>query len=580
MSATTTRALVRRQPPTNAIGCDNAKTLHPLLCRVLQNRGVQSLDELDHSLKLLHLPSLLKGIEQACGLLCKTVATQRSIMIVGDYDTDGATAATVAILGLRMLGAKSVNYLVPNRFDYGYGLSAGFARVVLEAKPDLVITVDNGISSLEGVEILREAGIDVIVTDHHLAGAELPNASAIVNPNQPGCEFPSKALAGVGVMFYLLLALRTEMRNQKRFEQMGMAMPNMASLLDLVALGTVADLVPLDHNNRILVAQGIARIQQGQCRPGIIALFSVAGRDHRSMASSDLGFVIGPRLNAAGRMDDISMGIECLLAEDMSTAKRYAGALHDINAERRQVEQQMQQQAVEVVDAMELDGADIRCGLCLHDEHWHQGITGLVASRVKDRYQQPVLVFAGNSDGSLSGSARSVPGLHIRDLLEEVSTAIPGLIRKFGGHAMAAGLTIAIEDFDRFAEAFKQRVARHFAEQPPTNQILTDGPLEAEYFSMDVATLLRNAAPWGQLFPAPIFENRFRVINQKLLGGQHLKLQLALDNQMVEGIAFRYLQPGEEMPTLDAITAVFQLDINEFRGDKSLQLIIEYLEPL
>lgn len=576
------KTLVRRQPITDfSVPSDAARAaLHPLLHRVLRNRGIKSIDELDHSLKLLHAPSLLKGIDVACELLIRAIEHRQSILIVGDYDVDGATAAAVAILGLKLLTAEAVDYRVPNRFDYGYGLSAGFAKVVLQAKPDLVITVDNGISSVEGIALLRRADIAVIVTDHHLAGDALPDANAIVNPNQPGCEFPSKALAGVGVMFYVLLAVRSAMRAGGWFQSRGIAPPNLACLLDLVALGTVADLAPLDHNNRIMVAQGIARIQQGACRPGITALFRVAGKDHTSMASSDLGFIIAPRLNAAGRLDDISLGIECLLADDIAAAEQYAKVLHAINAERRQLQQQMQLQAIDVVNAMALQPQQQQAGLCLYNDSWHQGIIGLVASRLKEHFDQPALVFAKNSSGSLVGSARSVPGLHIRDLLEQIATVNPDLIEKFGGHAMAAGLTIAANDFDLFATAFHSGVTAHFANQPPSNQVFSDGPLEAAYFSEAVAEMLRNAAPWGQLFPPPVFDNRFKVLTQRLLSGQHLKMQLALDNIVVDAIVFGYLQPGQELPRLDAINAVYRLEINQFRGVKSLQLVIEHLQPI
>jgi len=574
--------IVRRGSGSASNGVDDARldsSLHPLLKRIFRHREVTDTAQLDHSLSKLLAPDLLKDIDNACALLFDAIKYGRSILIMGDYDTDGATAATVAVLGLRLLGATDVRYLVPNRFDFGYGLSPGIAEVALTMTPDLVVTVDNGISSIEGVLLLREAGVEVLVTDHHLAGAELPAASAIVNPNQPGCEFPSKMLAGVGVMFYVLLALRSTMRDDDWFNSKQINPPNLAQLIDLVALGTVADVVPMDHNNRILVAQGIARIQRGLCRPGISALLEVAGKDHQQISSSDLGFVVAPRLNAAGRLDDISMGIECLLAEDASEAREFAAILNDINAERKQIEGQMQQQAMEVVS--KLSGAeDMLYGVCLHNSQWHQGITGLVASRVKDRFHQPTVIFASIKDGKLSGSARSIPGLHIRDLLERISTDCPGLIEKFGGHAMAAGLTISEDKLGQFSSLFEQAVRVHFESNPPANQIYTDGPLEQEFFTREIAEMLRNAAPWGQHFPPPLFDNEFRVIQQKVVGGQHLKMRLATRDRVIEAIAFRQLEPGATPPEFDWIKAVFQLDINEFRGARTLQIIIDYMEPV
>ena len=571
-----TKTIVRREPGEELPTFDG--TVHPLLQRIFKNRRVCGSEELDLSLSNLYSPNSLKGIETACHLIHRVLKSDGKILVLGDYDTDGATAATVAILGLRALGASQVEYLVPNRFDYGYGLSPAIANVALARTPDLVITVDNGITSIDGVQCLRNGGISVIVTDHHLAGEGLPEANAIVNPNQPGCAFPSKALAGVGVMFYLLLALRTYLRETDWFEPSGRAAPNLANLLDLVALGTVADVVQLDYNNRILVAQGIARIQHGNCRPGIKAILNAAGKEHSGISSTDLGYTVAPRLNAAGRLDDISMGIECLLTDDSGKASELARILHGINAERRQIEQEMQQQANEVIKDIEKpDGVN---GICLYRKNWHQGITGLVASRIKERFNQPVIIFADTSKGKLTGSARSVSDLHIRDLIEDISRRQPGLIEKFGGHAMAAGLTLAKENFSRFSEYFHSAVSTHFSTHTRADQIYTDGPLEAEFFTRQIAELLRNAAPWGQGFGPPLFDNEFKVIGQKVVGEQHLKLRLAARGQVYEGIAFRLLQPGDAAPDLDRVRAAFQLELNEFRGVKSLQLIIEYLEPI
>lgn len=570
------KTIVRRQACANL-----SLDVHPVLKQVFSRRDVTEPGQLDLSLGQLLPPTGLKNIDSACARLLGAIDDDQQILILGDYDTDGATASAVAMLGLRQLGAGAVDYLVPNRFDYGYGLSPEIARVAIERKPDLVITVDNGIASEEGVALLREANIDVIITDHHLAGEKLPDANAIINPNQPGCTFASKALAGVGVMFYLLLAVRAKMRDAGRFGRD--ATPNLAQLLDLVALGTVADVVPLDYNNRILVAQGIARIQKGLCRPGIAALLEVVGKDPASISSTDLGFVVAPRLNAAGRLDDISMGIECLMAEDPASASELAGVLHEINIERRRIETEMQQQAIRVVEQIQLSNteqSDTSLGICLHQPDWHQGITGLVASRVKERYQQPVIAFATANDGRLTGSARSVPGLHIRDLLEAIATGHPKLIQKYGGHAMAAGLTIADSDFTDFKTCFCDAVTDHFMDNPPANIIYSDGPLEPEFFTREIAELLRNAAPWGQHFSAPLFDNEFRVLSVRVVGQQHLKLRLATPGGVVDAIAFRQLEVGQPAPELSHIRAAFQLDINEFRGERKLQLIVEHIEPV
>ncbi len=518
----------------------------------------------------------MKNIGDAAARLREAIHGNESILILGDYDTDGATAAVLGMLALRLLGARDVDYLVPNRFDYGYGLSPAIARVAAERTPAVVVTVDNGIASVDGVEVLRDAGVDVIITDHHLPGETLPRANAIVNPNQPGCEFPSRMLAGVGVMFYLLLALRGIMRDAGDFGDG--AAPNLAQFLDLVALGTVADLVPLDRVNRILVAQGIARIQQGHCRPGIRALLEVASRDPSHVASSDLGFVVAPRLNAAGRLDDISLGIECLLTDDPIIAKRHAATLHRINLERRDIEQRMQQEALAVAATIPSESSG--SGLCLFGEDWHQGITGLVASRLKDRFLQPVIAFAPSTDGYITGSARSVPGLHMRDLLADIDAEHPGLIRKFGGHAMAAGLTLEAASLEPFRAQFLAAVTRHFSQHPPSNEILTDGPLPPEFFTMEVATMLRNAAPWGQLFPAPLFDNEFSVAQCRVVGEQHLRMRLRNRDGFVDAIAFRQIEPGQAPPDYDRVRAVFQLDVNEYRGNRSLQLIVEHIEPL
>jgi len=624
---------------TNAAATEK---LHPLLRRIFENRNVSSRHELDYQLAHLHAPAQLKGIDDAAAILHDALESRRKILVVGDYDVDGATASALALLGLRALGGGSggdaggdagaaVDYLVPNRFRHGYGLSAAIAQTALQLAPApaVVITVDNGIANLDGVQLLRDAGVAVVVTDHHLAGPQLPNASAIVNPNQPGCAFPSKALAGVGVMFYLLLALRARLRAAGWFgdgdgdgdgagdgESGAGAEPNLADFLDLVALGTVADLVPLDHNNRILVAQGVKRIRAGRCRPGIRALAEVAGRKCADLDAAALGFIIGPRLNAAGRMDDMSTGIECLLAEDFGKAMRCAGALNTFNARRHQVEKSMLRQAEAMVAQLEAgaektggdgdgdgdghshsddenpaakkapgggnSGGSVginRAGLCLFACDWHQGITGLVASRVKDKFHRPVVAFAPADDEQLRGSARSVAGLHIRDLLAAIDARAPGLIDKFGGHAMAAGLTIGAQHFDAFARHFNALVEAHFGGALPDGEILTDGELDAADLTVQTAEMLRDASPWGQRFPPPLFDGAFRVAEQRVVGGAHLKMRLECNGAAVDAIAFRCVEPGADAARFDAIQAVYQLSVDEFRGRRRLQLVVEHLQP-
>ena len=632
-------------------GTDAAATekLHPLLRRIFENRNVRSRHELDYQLAHLHAPAQLKGIDDAAAILHDALESRRKILVVGDYDVDGATASALALLGLRALGGAggagadagggsgadagaAVDYLVPNRFRHGYGLSAAIAQTALQLAPApaVVITVDNGIANLDGVQLLRDAGVAVVVTDHHLAGPQLPNASAIVNPNQPGCAFPSKALAGVGVMFYLLLALRARLRAAGWFGDgdgdgdgdsdgdggggENNAEPNLADFLDLVALGTVADLVPLDHNNRILVAQGVKRIRAGRCRPGIRALAEVAGRKCADLDAAALGFIIGPRLNAAGRMDDMSTGIECLLAEDFGAASRLAGALNTFNARRHQVEKSMLRQAEAMVAQLETGGEKTggdgdgdgdgdghsnsddenpaakkargggsvginRAGLCLFARDWHQGITGLVASRVKDKFHRPVVAFAPADDEQLRGSARSVAGLHIRDLLAAIDARAPGLIDKFGGHAMAAGLTIGAQHFDAFARHFNALVEAHFGGALPDGEILTDGELDAADLTVQTAEMLRDASPWGQRFPPPLFDGAFRVAEQRVVGGAHLKMRLECNGAAVDAIAFRCVEPGADAARFDAIQAVYQLSVDEFRGRRRLQLVVEHLQP-
>jgi single-stranded-DNA-specific exonuclease len=551
--------------------------LPPLLTRLYAARGVQSAAELDKGLARLIPFQQLKGMDAAVALLLTALAQRQRILIVGDFDADGATASAVGVLGLRMLGAAHVDYLVPNRFEYGYGLTPEIVAVALQRQPDLLLTVDNGISSVEGVAAAKAAGLTVLVTDHHLPGPELPAADAIVNPNQPGCEFPSKALAGVGVMFYVLLALRAKLRELNWFAERGIAEPNLAELLDLVALGSVADVVPLDANNRILVHQGIARIRAGRARAGLRAVLEVAGRDYQRINSTDLGFILGPRLNAAGRLDDMSLGIECLLCEDEALARDMAVQLDELNKDRKSIEQGMQREALAQLKDLPL--ADMPFGLCLFDADWHQGVIGILASRLKERYHRPAIAFADAGEGLLKGSARSVPGLHIRDALDAVAAKHPGLISKFGGHAMAAGLSLPQEHYAAFADAFDAEVRRQLHADDLTGRLLSDGSLSIEEFHLDLAKALRHAGPWGQHFPEPLFHGVFQVVQQRLVGEKHLKLVLKTECGSVEldGIAFNIDRDVWPNASVRWVEVAYKLDVNEFRGRESVQLMIAHL---
>jgi single-stranded-DNA-specific exonuclease len=551
--------------------------LPPLLTRLYAARGVQSAAELDKGLARLIPFQQLKGIDAAVSLLVTALAQRQRILIVGDFDADGATASAVGLLGLRMLGAAHVDYLVPNRFEFGYGLTPEIVAVALQRQPDLLLTVDNGISSVEGVAVAKAAGLTVLITDHHLPGPELPAADAIVNPNQPGCDFPSKALAGVGVMFYLLLALRAKLRELSWFAECGLAEPNLAELLDLVALGSVADVVPLDANNRILVHQGIARIRAGRARAGLRAVLEVAGRDCARINSTDLGFILGPRLNAAGRLDDMSLGIECLLCEDEALARDMAQQLDELNKDRKTIEQGMQREALAQLKDLPL--ADMPFGLCLFEPDWHQGVIGILASRLKERYHRPAIAFADAGEGLLKGSARSVPGLHIRDALDAVAAKHPGLISKFGGHAMAAGLSLPQEHYGAFAAAFDAEVRRHLNADDLSGRLLSDGTLSVEEFHLDLAKALRHAGPWGQHFPEPLFHGVFQVVQQRLVGEKHLKLVLKSECGSVEldGIAFNIDREVWPNASVRWVELAYKLDVNEFRGRESVQLMIAHL---
>ncbi|OLU18401.1 single-stranded-DNA-specific exonuclease RecJ [Pseudomonas sp. PA1(2017)] len=552
--------------------------LPPLLTRLYAARGVLSAVELEKGLARLIPFSQLKGIDAAVELLVEGLRQRQRMLIVGDFDADGATASTVGLLGLRMLGAAHVDYLVPNRFEYGYGLTPEIVAVALSREPELLITVDNGISSIEGVAAAKAAGLKVLVTDHHLPGHELPAADAVVNPNQPGCSFPSKSLAGVGVIFYVLLALRARLRELNWFTA-ERPEPNLGELLDLVALGSVADVVPLDANNRILVHQGLARIRAGRARPGLRALLEVAGKQHGRITSTDLGFILGPRLNAAGRLDDMSLGIECLLCEDEALARDMAVQLDQLNQDRKAIEQGMQREALAQLKDLPLE--NLPFGLCLFEADWHQGVIGILASRLKERYHRPTIAFADAGEGMLKGSARSVPGFHVRDALDAVASRHPGLISKFGGHAMAAGLSLPAEHFETFAKAFDDEVRRQLCEDDLTGRLLSDGVLSIDEFNLPLARELRNAGPWGQHFPEPLFHGAFQLVQQRIVGERHLKVVLKSEcgSLQLDGIAFGVDREVWPNPTVRWVELAYKLDVNEFRGQESVQLLISHLAP-
>ncbi len=558
------------------------ENLSPLLNKIYLARNITSKDELDYGLKYLPSPLAMKGMKTAVSLLAEHLKADLKILIIGDFDADGATSTALMMKGLRTMGAKQVNFLIPDRFKFGYGLTPEIVEVAAQQGPDLIITVDNGIASIDGVAAAKAKGIRVLVTDHHLAGDELPDADSIINPNQPGDEFPTKNIAGVGVAFYLLLALRSRLRDDNWFSEQKLAVPNLAELLDLVALGTVADVVPMDHVNRILVKQGLARINSGQACPGILALIDVANRKPGSLAAADLGFTIAPRLNAAGRIENMSIGIECLLADDSETAHQIAVRLDEINLERRAIEGEMKQQALHDLKKINLSAdKDLPVGLCIFDQSWHQGVIGILAARIKERFYRPVIAFApaGAELEGLKGSARSIPGLHIRDVLDAVATRHPGLITKFGGHAMAAGLSLPTDSYDTFSHAFNEEVERQLGDMALEKLLLTDGELTAADLDITTAISLRQAGPWGQHFPEPLFEGEFDVIERRIVGKHHLKMQLACGSIPVDAIMFN-IREGDEAMARGKVRVVYKLDVNEFRGRKSVQMLVEHIQPL
>ena len=567
--------IVRRE----VTGASLSSDLHPVIDRIYRGRNIANLDDLENGLKGLTHFNVLKGMPQAAQILANAVVQNKRIIIVGDFDADGATSTSVCILALRAMGYHNVDFLVPNRFDFGYGLSVPIVDEAAKQGAEVIVTVDNGISCIDGVTHAKSLGMQVVVTDHHLPGDVLPPADAIVNPNQPGCEFPSKNLAGVGVAFYIMLALKAELQQQGHFERAGVAPPNLASLLDIVAVGTVADVVVLDKNNRILVHQGLQRIRAGKCRPGIKALVEVANRDCAHLTSTDLGFVVGPRLNAAGRLDDMSQGIACLLEDETIQARMIAAELDALNKERREIETGMKAQAETVLEQMALDEGDMPSALVVYREDFHQGVIGIVAGRLKEKYLKPVIAFAHQDDEIIKGSARSIPGVHIRDVLDEVNTRYPGVIEKFGGHAMAAGLSLPVARLQDFEQAFVDIARAHMAKLDGNHALLSDGDLSSKELCLPFAHLLRQAGPFGQGFESPLFDGEFALLDQRLVGQKHLKMVLKSDGaNEVDAIAFNVDLKSWPNAMVKRVHIAYRLDINVFRGQETVQLIVEQIE--
>ncbi len=560
--------------------CSLPDSLHPVLRRVFAARHIDSARELDYSLHNLLPFASLKHIAAAAALLIDAIRADQRILVVADYDADGATACAVALRGLSMLGARQVLYLVPDRAKQGYGLSADVVRQALEQEPDLLVTVDNGISSLAGVEFARDAGVDVLVTDHHLPGKELPSANVIINPNQPGDHFPSKCIAGVGVMFYVLLAVRAGLRDVRWFERQGLPTPNLATLLDLVALGTVADVVQLDFNNRILVEQGLKRMRARRCCQGVMALAREAGSEPEQTSAAQLGFMLGPRLNAAGRLADMRLGIECLLTDDFAQAVSLAKQLDRINRDRRQVQADMQEQADDHLRGIaDLEQGEFPFGVCLYEPGWHQGVVGILAGRIKEMLNRPVIIFAGADDGQLKGSGRSISGIHLRDVLETLATQHPTLLHRYGGHAMAAGLTIREAEYEQFKELFDAEVKRLLDGQLPGAEVATDGALEPAHFNLELAAAIEQAGPWGQGFPEPLFDGVFSVSGSRVVGdGKHLQLTLLPEGGQDAINAISFNTDESAIAAAQRVQLVYQLSVNRYQGKENLQLIIRHLD--
>jgi len=561
---------------------DLPANLPPLLRRLYASRGVRSAGELERSVKGMLSWQQLSGIDNAVALLYRALQEELRIVVVGDFDADGATSTALSVLALRALGCGNVTCLVPNRFDDGYGLSPEVVDQAHARGAQMILTVDNGISSHAGVDRAHELGIPVLVTDHHLPGETLPDAEAIVNPNLRDCTFPSKSLAGVGVAFYLMLALRAHLRDQGWFAARGLAEPNLAELLDLVALGTVADVVPLDANNRILTWQGLSRIRAGKCRPGIKALLEIANRDAQKLAASDLGFALGPRLNAAGRLDDMSVGVALLLCDNVGEARVLASELDALNQTRKEIEQGMQAEALALCEKLERSSETLPGGLAMYHPEWHQGVVGILASRIKERFHRPVIAFAPAGDGLLKGSGRSIQGLHMRDALERLDTLYPGMMLKFGGHAMAAGLSLEAARFEEFQQRFGALVTEWLDPALLQGEVVSDGPLSPADMTLEVAAMLRDAGPWGQMFPEPLFDGRFRLLQQRIVGERHLKVMVEPvgGGPLLDGIAFNVDTTIWPDNGVREVSLAYKLDVNEFRGNRSVQLIIDDIWPI
>ncbi len=571
----TRKIIKRRQYETGDKLCE-----HPLLNHLYRARHIHSSADLSRALNQLCPPHLLKNMQQAVDLLITLREKQQHIVIVGDFDADGATSTALSMSALQQLGFKNLSYIIPDRFEQGYGLSVSVAKVALAQGAECVMTVDNGVSSLDGVNYLKKHGVKVLITDHHLPGEHLPPADAIINPNLKDCPFPSKALAGVGVAFYLMLALRAKLREMGVFNQE--TQPNFLALLDLVALGTIADVVALDKNNRILAYQGLARIQKGLCRPGIRALVEVARRNLQELSASDLGFAIAPRLNAAGRLDNMGLGVDLLLCEDMQKARAMAYELDELNQTRREIESGMKDEAVQICKNLSRLQDNIPFGIAIYQADWHQGVLGIVASRIKDKYYRPTVAFAKEQEGILRGSARSIDGVHIRDVLERIHSQHPEMMVKFGGHAMAAGLSLRAEFLDRFQKIFNDTIKNWIHPEQLQGIIWSDGELSCDQLNLSTAELLKNAGPWGQAFPEPVFDGEFHVLQQRLLKDAHLKLMVEPKNggPLLDAIMFNIDRDLYPDFSIKNIRLAYKLDINEFRGNRSVQLLLEHIEPL
>ena len=571
------KKIINRDVPD---GINLPDSIHPVLKRIYASRNIKSSEDLDYSLGSLIPYEELGGIDDAVILLQEMITQKKRILIVADFDADGATSCALAIRGLTAMGAEDVIYVVPNRFEHGYGLSPKIVDVALDHDPDLIVTVDNGISSISGVEHAKKNGIKVLITDHHLPGDKLPSADVIINPQLKENKFPSKNLAGVGVIFYILLALRAKLKAENWFDEKNIKYPNLANLLDLVALGTISDLVPLDKNNRTMVAHGLKLMRKNKSKAGILAILNQSGRQLSTLTSGDLSFAIAPRLNAAGRLTDMSLGIECLLTDDKENATEMAKKLNQLNIERRQIQDNMEEQAfTEFEKYLQDTSKKIPHGICIYNQNWHQGVVGILAAKIKEKFNRPVVVFAQECEGILKGSARSITELHIKDVFDEIARLYPELILTFGGHAMAAGLTIEESQFDRFSDAFNKVVDRYISSDSLEDQCLTDGELSGDDFSLPLALAIQNAGPWGQSFPEPIFVGQFKILDKRVVGESHLKLKLqSRNNNTLDAIAFN--MTDDDWPSkLEQITSTYRLGINNYRGHSQVQLFIEHIEP-